>query len=80
MNVNRKTCFMKYFEKRPMIMVVLAVLGCALAGVFVKSSTAPSALTAALRLLWTVLILSPVTLGNKTFRTELLHIEKRLRC
>ena len=68
---------MKFFEKNPMIMVIVAVLGCALAGVFVKSSAAPSALTAAIRLLWTVLILSPVTLGNKGFRSELVHIGRK---
>ena len=47
---------MKYFEKQPMFMVVVAVLGCAFAGIFVKNSAAPSALTAAIRLLWTVLL------------------------
>ena len=68
---------MKYFERHPMIMVVVAVLGCGLAGVFVKSSAAPSALTAAIRLLWTVLLLSPVTLGSKSFRHELMNINKK---
>ena len=67
---------MKYFEKHPAIMVVVAVLGCGLASVFVKSSAAPSALTAAIRLLWTVLLLSPVTLGSKSFRHELISIDK----
>ena len=62
---------MKYFEKNPMILVVLGIIGCGLAGVFVKMSAAPSTLTAAVRLLWTVLLLSPVTLGSKTFRAEL---------
>jgi len=58
-------------------MVVLAVLGCAVAGVFVKTSAAPSALTAAIRLMWTVLILSPLTLGRKSFRHELVNIDKK---
>lgn len=68
---------MKYFEKHPMIMVALAVLGCALAGVFVKTSEAPSVVTAAVRLLWTVLLLSPVTLGSRNFRKELVQIDKK---
>ena len=68
---------MKYFEKHPMIMVAIAVLGCALAGVFVKTSEAPSVVTAAVRLLWTVLLLSPVTLGSRSFRKELASIDKK---
>lgn len=68
---------MKYFEKHPMIMVALAVFGCALAGVFVKTSEAPSVVTAALRLLWTVLLLSPVTLGKRIFRRELAGLDRR---
>ena len=60
-----------------MILVVLGIIGCGLAGVFVKMSAAPSTLTAAVRLLWTVLLLSPVTLGSKTFRAELKGIDKK---
>ena len=68
---------MKFFEKHPMLLIMVGVLGCGLAGVFVKFSTAPSALTAAIRLLWTVLLLSPVTLGSKAFRSELVSISKK---
>ncbi len=68
---------MKYFEKQPMIMVAVAVLGCAFAGIFVKNSAAPSAVTAAIRLIWTVLLLSPVTLGSKSFRQELCSMDKK---
>ena len=68
---------MKYFEKHPMLLVVVGIIGCGLAGVFVKISTAPSSMTAAVRLLWTVLLLSPVTLGSKAFRGELLAIGKK---
>lgn len=68
---------MKYFEKHPMLLIVLGVIGCGLAGVFVKYSTAPSAMTAAVRLVWTVLLLSPVTLGSKSFRRELMGISKK---
>ena len=55
---------MRYFEKHPMIMIVIGVLGISLSSIFVKYSTAPSAVTAAFRLLWTVLFLTPVVLGN----------------
>lgn len=68
---------MKYFEKHPVLLVIVGVIGCALAGVFVKSSTAPSTLTAAIRLLWTVLLLSPVTLGSRAFRAELASISRK---
>lgn len=68
---------MKYFEKHPMLLVFVGVVGCGLAGVFVKISAAPSALTAAIRLLWTVLLLSPVTLGSRAFRQELMAINKK---
>ena len=70
-----KRCdYMKYFEKHPMLLVMVGIIGCGLAGVFVKISTAPSSMTAAVRLLWTVLLLSPVTLGSKAFRGELLAL------
>jgi len=68
---------MKYFEKHPMLLIAVGIIGCGLAGIFVKLSTAPSALTAAVRLLWTVLLLSPVTLGSAAFRRELLSINKK---
>ena len=68
---------MKYFEKHPMLLVVVGIVGCGLAGVFVKLSAAPSAMTAAVRLLWTVLLLSPVTLGSRSFRQELLSVSKK---
>ena len=42
---------MKYVEKHPMVMIVIGVLGISLSAIFVKYSTAPSAVTAAFRLL-----------------------------
>ena len=69
--------FMKYLEKHPMIMIVVGVIGISLSAIFVRYSTAPSAVTAAYRLLWTVLLMTPVTLGNREIRTELLHTGKR---
>ncbi len=68
---------MKYLEKHPMIMIVLGVLGISLSSIFVKYSTAPSAVTAAYRLLWTVLFLSPVVFGKREVRSELRAIPKK---
>ena len=62
---------MKYVEKHPMIMIVVGVLGISLSSIFVKYSQAPSAVTAAWRLLWTVLLLTPVVIGKSTVRQEL---------
>ena len=68
---------MKYIEKHPMIMIVLGVIGISLSSIFVKYSTAPSTVTAACRLLWTVLLMTPFTLGKRQIRTEFRQIDKR---
>ena len=68
---------MKYIEKHPMIMIVIGVLGISLSAIFVKYSTAPSAVTAAFRLSWTVLLMSPVVWLNKAVREEMLRVPKR---
>ena len=62
---------MKYFEKHPFIMIVIGVIGISLSSIFVKYSPAPSSVTAAWRLLWTVLLLSPVVLGKQELRREM---------
>ena len=69
---------MRYIEKHPMIMIVVGILGISLSAIFVKYSAAPSAVTAAFRLLWTVLFLTPVVLGKKTVRQEFRKIPKTL--
>ena len=68
---------MKYIEKHPMIMIVVGVIGIALSSIFVRYSEAPSAVTAAYRLLWTVLLLTPVALGKKENRREILKMPKK---
>ena len=68
---------MKYIEKHPMIMIVVGILGISLSAIFVKYSTAPSAVTAAFRLCWTVLLMSPVVWGKKDVREELLHVNRK---
>ena len=69
---------MRLIEKHPMIMIIVGVLGISMSSIFVKYSQAPSAVTAAWRLLWTVLLLTPVVLGKKTVRKELAQTPKKL--
>ena len=73
----KKVFPMKYIEKHPMIMIVVGVIGISLSSIFVKYSTAPSAVTAAYRLLWTILLMSPVTFANREIRQELFHVSIR---
>lgn len=68
---------MKYMEKHPMVMIVIGVIGISLSAILVKYSTAPSAVTAAFRLLWTVLLMTPVAIGKKSIREEFLSLDKR---
>ena len=69
---------MKYIEKHPMIMIVVGIMGISLSAIFVKYSDAPSAVTAAFRLLWTVAFLTPVVFGKTAVRQELKTIEPKL--
>ena len=69
---------MKYLEKHPMIMIVIGILGISLSSIFVKYSDAPSAVTAAFRLLWTAGLLTPVVFGKKQIRKELTGIRPGL--
>jgi len=68
---------MKYLEKRPIIMIVIGVLGISASSIFVKFSSAPSAVTAALRLLWTIFLMTPAVLGKRESRRELLRVDKK---
>ena len=69
---------MKLIEKHPMIMIVVGVLGISMSSIFVKYAQAPSAVTAAWRLLWTVLFLTPVALGKGSVRRELFRTPGKL--
>ena len=69
---------MKFIEKNPMIMIVIGILGISLSSIFVKYAQAPSAVTAAWRLLWTVLFLTPVVAGKRPVRQELLRTPRKL--
>lgn len=68
---------MKYIEKHPIIMIIVGVIGISMSSIFVKYSTAPSAVTAAYRLIWTILLMAPVTFGNREIRMELLHLDRK---
>ena len=68
---------MKYLEKHPMIMIAIGIMGISLSSIFVKYSAAPSAVTAAFRLLWTVLFLTPVVLGKPSVRAEIRKVPKK---
>ena len=68
---------MKYFEKHPMVMIVIGVIGISMSAILIRFSTAPSAVTASWRLLWTVILMSPVVFGTKVCRKELLSINRR---
>lgn len=62
---------MKYVEKYPFSMIVVGIIGISLSSIFVKYSPAPSAVTAAWRLLWTVILMTPVVIGKRELRQEL---------
>ena len=68
---------MKYFEKHPIWMIVIGVIGISLSSILVKLSTAPSAVTAAWRLMWTVALMTPVVLGRAEVRQELFSCGRR---
>ena len=69
---------MDILEKRPWIMIVLGVLGVSLSSIFVKYSTAPSGVTAAWRLLWTVVLMTPAVFGKVSVRRELFTMGRKL--
>ena len=71
---------MKYIEKHPVIMIVVGILGISMSAIFVKYSMAPSAVTAAFRLLWTIILMSPVVLGKREVRRELVTLDKKSVC
>ena len=68
---------MKYVEKHPMIMIIIGILGISLSAILVRFSDAPSAVTAAWRLSWTVLLQTPVVFGKAQFRRELTSVDKK---
>ncbi len=58
-------------------MVIIGIMGISVSAIFIRFSQAPSAVTAAYRLLWTVLLMSPVVWGKRDLRRELLSIKPK---
>lgn len=68
---------MKLIHKHPIVMIVIGIVGISLSSILVRFSTAPSAVTAAWRLLWTVALMTPVVFGNAEVRKELMSCGKK---
>lgn len=68
---------MKFLEKHPFPVIVVGIIGISLSAIFVRYSTAPSAVTAAWRLLWSVIFMTPVVLGSTQIRREMAHMNKK---
>ena len=66
-----------YIEKHPFIMIIVGVIGISMSSILVRYSSAPSALTAAWRLIWTVLLMTPVVFGKKTVRWEIRSMDRK---
>ena len=58
-------------------MIAIGVVGISLSSIFVKLSSAPSAVTALFRLAWTVLLMTPSVFLKKEIRSELFCVPKR---
>ena len=61
-----------------MVMILIGIFGISFSSIFVKYSQAPSAVTAAWRLLWTVLLTSPVALLRRETRREIAGMGRKL--
>ena len=65
---------MKKFEKHPGILMIVGIMGISMSSILIKFSTGPSAVSAAWRLIWTVILMGPVMVGKKEVRQELLTL------
>jgi len=68
---------MKYFEKHPFSLILVGIVGISLSAIFVKYSTAPSALTALWRLAWTVALMTPAVFITPQTRRELTSLDRK---
>lgn len=68
---------MKYIEKHPIIMIIIGIIGISVSSIFVRYSSAPSIVTAAYRLSWTSLLMTPMIFTKRSVRKELLSLDKR---
>ena len=60
-----------------MILIAVGVIGISLSSIFVRYANSPSAVTAAWRLLWTVILMTPVVLGKQAVRQEFTQADKK---
>ena len=60
-----------------MILIAVGVVGISLSSIFVRYANSPSAVTAAWRLLWTVILMTPVVLGKQAVRQEFAQADKK---
>ncbi len=68
---------MKYLEKHPLLVITVGIIGISMSSILVRYSQAPSVVTAAYRLLWTVFFMTPVVLGKPVCRKELRTVKCR---
>ena len=68
---------MKFLEKHPLIMIVIGIAGISLSAIFVKYSQAPAVVAALYRIMWTVALMTPVVLGRKDCRRELMDMDRK---
>jgi len=67
----------KIQSKNPLWVLAVGILGIAMSSIFVKFSQAPAAVTAAYRMLWAVVLMTPLVFGKKPVRRELAELEKK---
>lgn len=68
---------MKHLKKYSFLILVIGITGISLSSIFVRYSNAPSLITAFYRLLWTVILMTPIVFGNKGVRNELLQTKSK---
>ncbi len=68
---------MKYLEKHPMLVIFVGIVGISMSAILVRYSTAPSGVTAAWRLIWSVILLFPLVMGKREIRQELRGMDKK---
>ena len=69
---------MNTLERHPMILIVIGIMGISLSSIFVKYAQSPSVVTAAYRLLWTIILMTPAVICSKKYRQELLETSPKL--
>ena len=69
---------MNTLERHPMILIVVGIMGISLSSIFVKYALSPSVVTAAYRLLWTIILMTPAVICSKKYRQELLETSPKL--